>query len=202
MLLSNKCTSLLFPSYSLAKQPFTWRIDLRMTAPYWKEWFEGLSKIFLSTPVPKLLILAGQCDVNDRVQLCFTWNYSLVNICGISLIVFLHMKITVVNGIMQVTAFTGPYARGENEPTHLMVSFACIECYFVCEEDQSLFFILCTVQCGHCVFMLAVASHLVYCQLLFANGFQLQSRHLALGIFVHRSTWINKYIMRKLHLLP
>ncbi|CAH8579318.1 unnamed protein product [Schistosoma rodhaini] len=37
---------------------YTWRIDLIKTQPFWKEWFSGLSKLFLSIPEPKLLLLA------------------------------------------------------------------------------------------------------------------------------------------------
>ncbi|CAH8514132.1 unnamed protein product [Schistosoma turkestanicum] len=37
---------------------YTWRIDLIKTQPYWQEWFSGLSKLFLSIPEPKLLLLA------------------------------------------------------------------------------------------------------------------------------------------------
>jgi len=38
---------------------FAWRIDLSRTEPYWKGWFDGLSKKFLSVRCPKLLMLAG-----------------------------------------------------------------------------------------------------------------------------------------------
>ncbi|XP_077519099.1 protein phosphatase methylesterase 1-like [Amblyomma americanum] len=38
---------------------FVWRIDLSGTEEYWKGWFAGLSSLFLSVPVPKLLLLAG-----------------------------------------------------------------------------------------------------------------------------------------------
>lgn len=37
---------------------YTWRIDLIKTQPFWQEWFSGLSKLFLSIPEPKLLLLA------------------------------------------------------------------------------------------------------------------------------------------------
>ena len=39
--------------------PYTWRVDLELSAPFWAGWFEGLSQTFLGTKVPKLLILAG-----------------------------------------------------------------------------------------------------------------------------------------------
>ncbi|KAG7471285.1 hypothetical protein MATL_G00122640 [Megalops atlanticus] len=38
---------------------FTWRIELAKTEKYWDGWFRGLSALFLSCPVPKLLLLAG-----------------------------------------------------------------------------------------------------------------------------------------------
>ncbi|XP_065846240.1 protein phosphatase methylesterase 1-like [Oscarella lobularis] len=38
---------------------YTWRIDLSKTQPHWEGWFKGLSKLFLSCSVAKLLLLAG-----------------------------------------------------------------------------------------------------------------------------------------------
>uniref|UniRef100_A0AAQ4RYR5 Protein phosphatase methylesterase 1 n=1 Tax=Gasterosteus aculeatus aculeatus TaxID=481459 RepID=A0AAQ4RYR5_GASAC len=38
---------------------FTWRVDLSKTEKYWEGWFRGLSALFLTCPVPKLLLLAG-----------------------------------------------------------------------------------------------------------------------------------------------
>uniref|UniRef100_A0A3P9JXQ8 Protein phosphatase methylesterase 1 n=1 Tax=Oryzias latipes TaxID=8090 RepID=A0A3P9JXQ8_ORYLA len=38
---------------------FTWRVELSKTEKYWDGWFRGLSALFLSCPVPKLLLLAG-----------------------------------------------------------------------------------------------------------------------------------------------
>jgi protein phosphatase methylesterase 1 len=46
------------PSTS-ASGVYGWRIDLSRTDKYWKGWFEGLSKMFLSCPIAKLLLLAG-----------------------------------------------------------------------------------------------------------------------------------------------
>lgn len=37
----------------------TWKIDLAQTEPHWIGWFQGLSKKFLGSKVPKLLVLAG-----------------------------------------------------------------------------------------------------------------------------------------------
>ncbi|XP_078258274.1 protein phosphatase methylesterase 1 isoform X1 [Rhinoraja longicauda] len=47
------------------KPEFTWRIELSKTEKYWEGWFRGLSNLFLSCPVPKLLLLAG-VDRLDR----------------------------------------------------------------------------------------------------------------------------------------
>jgi len=38
---------------------YTWRTDLLSSEPYWSDWFIGLSSLFLSCPMPKLLVLAG-----------------------------------------------------------------------------------------------------------------------------------------------
>ncbi|BGP33801.1 Protein phosphatase methylesterase 1 [Rhodotorula toruloides] len=42
-----------------AKGPFTWRVELDKTEPYWRGWFTGLSNKFLSCRAAKLLLLAG-----------------------------------------------------------------------------------------------------------------------------------------------
>ncbi|XP_067841941.1 protein phosphatase methylesterase 1 [Heptranchias perlo] len=47
------------------KPEYTWRIELSKTEKYWEGWFRGLSNLFLSCPVPKLLLLAG-VDRLDR----------------------------------------------------------------------------------------------------------------------------------------
>nr|XP_054754575.1 protein phosphatase methylesterase 1-like [Lytechinus pictus] len=39
--------------------PYTWRTDLGKTEQYWEGWFRGMSNLFLSCNVPKMLILAG-----------------------------------------------------------------------------------------------------------------------------------------------
>ena len=43
---------------------YRWRTDLLATQPYWSGWFCGLSQLFLSCPLPKLLMLAG----SDRLD--------------------------------------------------------------------------------------------------------------------------------------
>jgi protein phosphatase methylesterase 1 len=46
-------------AYGAADKRWTWRTELEDTAVFWRGWFEGLSQMFLSVPVPKLLVLAG-----------------------------------------------------------------------------------------------------------------------------------------------
>ncbi len=38
---------------------FYWKTNLLLTEKYWKEWFEGLNKVFLESELPKALLLAG-----------------------------------------------------------------------------------------------------------------------------------------------
>ena len=38
---------------------YVWRIDLIKTEPFWRGWFSGLTELFLSCPLPKILIIAG-----------------------------------------------------------------------------------------------------------------------------------------------
>lgn len=48
------------PSSSVGSSAkYVWRVDLKKTEGYWKGWFEGLSQLFLSITVPKMLFLAG-----------------------------------------------------------------------------------------------------------------------------------------------
>lgn len=55
----NEQTSLSSTSISEEQSEYTWRVDLAETEKYWKGWFENMSSLFLSCPVPKLLLLAG-----------------------------------------------------------------------------------------------------------------------------------------------
>lgn len=43
---------------------YVWRTDLLKTKDFWEGWFKGLSKSFLSVPLPKQLVLAG----SDRMD--------------------------------------------------------------------------------------------------------------------------------------
>ncbi|KAM9846232.1 LOW QUALITY PROTEIN: protein phosphatase methylesterase 1 [Aulostomus maculatus] len=55
-----KISKVLISSGQMKKESvFTWRVDLSKTEKYWEGWFKGLSALFLSCPVPKLLLLAG-----------------------------------------------------------------------------------------------------------------------------------------------
>ncbi|KAL2497482.1 esterase/lipase/thioesterase family protein [Abeliophyllum distichum] len=51
--------------YDEAKKCYTHRARLEETEQYWRGWYEGLSEKFLSSPVPKILLLAGT-DRLDR----------------------------------------------------------------------------------------------------------------------------------------
>ncbi|XP_071737214.1 uncharacterized protein [Rutidosis leptorrhynchoides] len=54
--------------YDDAQQCYRHRARLAETEQYWKGWYEGLSDKFLSSPVPKLLLLAG----TDRLDRALT----------------------------------------------------------------------------------------------------------------------------------
>jgi len=47
------------------KKCYVWLTALEDSEPHWRGWYEGLSEVFLSCPVPKLLLLAGT-DRLDR----------------------------------------------------------------------------------------------------------------------------------------
>ncbi|CAI9754279.1 unnamed protein product [Fraxinus pennsylvanica] len=51
--------------YDEVKKCYTHRAKLEETEQYWRGWYEGLSEKFLSSPVPKILLLAGT-DRLDR----------------------------------------------------------------------------------------------------------------------------------------
>ncbi len=46
-------------------QGYTWRTDLQRTREHWEGWFRGMTGLFLSTHMPKQVILAGS-DRMDR----------------------------------------------------------------------------------------------------------------------------------------
>lgn len=52
-------------TYDDSKKCYVYRAQLEKTERYWRGWYEGLSDKFLSSPVPKLLLLAGT-DRLDR----------------------------------------------------------------------------------------------------------------------------------------
>ncbi|KAF5344906.1 hypothetical protein D9758_011578 [Tetrapyrgos nigripes] len=49
--------------------PIIWRTPLRSTAPYWRSWFEGLSKMFLSARTARLLVLAGTDRLDKELMI-------------------------------------------------------------------------------------------------------------------------------------
>ncbi|GMI90712.1 protein phosphatase methylesterase [Hibiscus trionum] len=54
--------------YDDSKKCYVYRSRLEETEKYWRSWYEGLSEKFLSSPVPKLLLLAG----TDRLDRALT----------------------------------------------------------------------------------------------------------------------------------
>lgn len=64
---------------------YIWRTDLLASEPYWKSWFEGLSSKFLSSKVPKMLILAGTDRLDTELTIAqMQGKYQLVVLptCG------------------------------------------------------------------------------------------------------------------------
>lgn len=48
---------------------FVWITNLLSSKPYWKEWFEGLTKSFLSIRTPKLLMIAGKERMDKELMI-------------------------------------------------------------------------------------------------------------------------------------
>ncbi|TDL25836.1 protein phosphatase methylesterase [Rickenella mellea] len=48
---------------------YKWRIPLRSTAPYWENWFLGLSKNFLAARTARLLVLAGTDRLDKELMI-------------------------------------------------------------------------------------------------------------------------------------
>jgi protein phosphatase methylesterase 1 len=48
---------------------YTWRTDLRSTAPFWENWFVGLSGKFLGARGGKLLLLAGTDRLDKELMI-------------------------------------------------------------------------------------------------------------------------------------
>jgi len=56
---NREAASVSIPQQIVLKEgEYVWRTDLRKTQAFWQGWFENMSNLFLSVPVPKLLILA------------------------------------------------------------------------------------------------------------------------------------------------
>ena len=67
------------------KSGYTWRIDLATTESHWKGWFQGLSSVFLSSPVPKVLILAGTDRLDKELtlgQIQGKYQFNVLPKCG------------------------------------------------------------------------------------------------------------------------
>ncbi|KAI6657663.1 Protein phosphatase methylesterase [Oopsacas minuta] len=64
---------------------YTWRIDLATTESHWKGWFQGLSSLFLSSLVPKVLILAGTDRLDKELtlgQIQGKYQFNVLPKCG------------------------------------------------------------------------------------------------------------------------
>lgn len=48
---------------------FVWRTDLLKTKDHWEDWFKGLSKAFLSIPLPKQLVMAGTDKIDKELTI-------------------------------------------------------------------------------------------------------------------------------------
>lgn len=56
-------------SNSPAVPEYQWRTPLRSTAPYWSNWFTGLSSKFLATRTARLLVLAGTDRLDKELMI-------------------------------------------------------------------------------------------------------------------------------------
>eukprot|EP01120_Amphizonella_sp_Union-15-10_P004023 TRINITY_DN14506_c0_g1_i1.p1 TRINITY_DN14506_c0_g1~~TRINITY_DN14506_c0_g1_i1.p1 ORF type:complete len:140 (-),score=27.58 TRINITY_DN14506_c0_g1_i1:19-438(-) len=64
---------------------YYWRTDLRSTEPFWKDWFNDLSKNFLSVSAPKVLLLAGTDRLDKEMmvaQMQGKFQLAVVSSCG------------------------------------------------------------------------------------------------------------------------
>ena len=48
---------------------YRWRIELSETEKHWRGWFNNMSQLFLSCPVPKLLLVAGRDRLDKELTL-------------------------------------------------------------------------------------------------------------------------------------
>ena len=53
---------------AVSRERWVWRTALGPSAPFWEGWYRGLSELFLSVKVPKVLMLAG----TDRLDKTLT----------------------------------------------------------------------------------------------------------------------------------
>ena len=70
---------------TVGERGYTWRIDLAGTEPHWEGWFQGLSSLFLSCPVPKVLILAGTDRLDKELtlgQIQGKYQFNVLPKCG------------------------------------------------------------------------------------------------------------------------
>lgn len=66
-------------------EKYEWRIDLTKTEKFWRDWFRGLSTLFLNTNVPKLLLLAGVDRLDKELmvgQMQGKFQMQVLPLCG------------------------------------------------------------------------------------------------------------------------
>ena len=54
---------------NISENVYTWRTDLSKTETYWKQWFEGMSKKFLSVSMAKILILSSISQLDKELNI-------------------------------------------------------------------------------------------------------------------------------------
>ena len=67
---------------------YVWRTDLMASKQYWREWFTGLTDIFLNLNIPKQLLLAGSDRMDKELTIArMQGRFKLVVIDGVGHVV-------------------------------------------------------------------------------------------------------------------
>lgn len=56
-------------SFDSINSVYVWRTDLMASQPHWEGWYRGLSGIFITLPVSKLLMVAGIDRMDDTLTI-------------------------------------------------------------------------------------------------------------------------------------
>jgi protein phosphatase methylesterase 1 len=64
--------------YNSDRKCYVWLTPLEESEAHWRGWYEGLSEVFLSCPVPKLLLLAGTDRLDRYIPLVSLYKRQLV----------------------------------------------------------------------------------------------------------------------------